>query len=498
MRNSPSPFRLFPIVAVAILVLSAGCGAPRHDAPEPEDPGSQSAIVPEPIPPGFDYPANRAQLQAEVDANNVAAMREHAWNLWAGLTSPSASTYDGHVLPIWETWLATEDVFQDPPVEGQSSNTLDAPARLITTPSQFAHIPDRTAGDTPEEDERIVAFNKFDPNMVDYLWAAHSAPKAPSEEFFYTSAKSLLALNQTWGDTAIIDRKVTDAPPPSIELKPVLMWVRQTGLTALPLWQGPNASTAPECQDVSIDELRHPHPGSPPTNCHPAPSTWTHCVLIDPLASTSSLTPATQEQFAAADRSQTPSCTDVSNAQYAGLNMLYSFVLDAQQAADFNKVQGGGGATAGDHAVFMAMHVNTKEIVNWTWQTFWWQGGGDPPQNYPGSRVGMTSNVTAPWSNYAMCTAYSQTTGPGDTGDMRVCFNPFLETSKGIPDGLRSNCTTCHGTARIPQAGSNFYPPSYSVPVSFGDPSYFAGTTKTDFSWAMPLNPKDKGTDSGE
>ena len=98
-----------------------------------------------------------------------------------------------------------------------------------------------------------------------------------------------------------------------------------------------------------------------------------------------------------------------------------------------------------------------------------------------------------------MCAVYSQTTKPNNQGDMEVCFNPFLETSKHIADGLRSNCMSCHGTATvgklepkphnklkyIPQ--SLKYPKSFSQPVDFGSLK-FSDFTKTDFSWAIPVN----------
>ncbi len=87
-----------------------------------------------------------------------------------------------------------------------------------------------------------------------------------------------------------------------------------------------------------------------------------------------------------------------------------------------------------------------------------------------------------------MCTAYAQTTQPDNKGDMNVCFNPYLETSSGIPDGLRSNCVTCHGTATVGTPKTGGYPATYDQPVDFGDPIYFGGATKTDFSWAVPSN----------
>jgi hypothetical protein len=141
---------------------------------------------------------------------------------------------------------------------------------------------------------------------------------------------------------------------------------------------------------------------------------------------------------------------------------------------------------AGDYAVLVAMHVNTKEIPFWTWQTFWWQPGADTPNGFPGSKAGQPATLGAPWSNYAGCANYAQTTTPGGSV-MQVCFNAYLETSPGIPAGLTSNCMSCHGTARIATSATP-YPASYSAPISFfEDATYFNPTsTHTDFSWAIP------------
>ena len=113
---------------------------------------------------------------------------------------------------------------------------------------------------------------------------------------------------------------------------------------------------------------------------------------------------------------------------YGPLSLLYHFRLTPQDARNFV------GAAAGDYAVLVAMHVNTREIANWTWQTFWWQPGADTPNSFPGSKAGQPSGLPGPSNNYAMCTAYSQTMRPGNA-TMRVCFNPYIEIDDGIPAG---------------------------------------------------------------
>jgi hypothetical protein len=242
----------------------------------------------------------------------------------------------------------------------------------------------------------------------------------------------------------------------------------------MPLWQGPANST---------------------NQNNPTPDKWNTCVLLDPAATGGpNVAPvqATAAQIAQKVSAPSYGCTTY---LYAPLATIYSFKMDAAEAAAWNSVQGNGGnASAGDYGVLAAMHVNSKEIINWTWETFWWQPGGDPPNNFPGSKSGMTANVKGPWRNYASCSAYNQTQGK-TSSQMVVCFNPFLETSTGIPDGIQSNCMSCHGTATA--AGSNNtisplpYPSNYANPISFGeggkpiDPR-FAGFTRTDFSWAIP------------
>jgi hypothetical protein len=82
--------------------------------------------------------------------------------------------------------------------------------------------------------------------------------------------------------------------------------------------------------------------------------------------------------------------------------------------------------------------------------------------------------------------------GKGST-EMAMCFNPYLETSTGIPDGQSSNCMTCHGvaTAGVIQDGSRTslsYPASYGKPIDFYTDPQFDTFTRTDFSWAIHDN----------
>jgi hypothetical protein len=419
---------------------------------------AQNVVVPQPIPAGFNFPTDAATINGWVNNADTASMRKHAWSLWAGMTTPSSQ--QGVTLPVWETWFGTEDLF--PPAQSLVAATpqaLLAPRprtlRAFVSPSQFRHVRTLAAVPVPEN---IVSFNKFDPEAATFIVTPQPGPGGGT--FNYNTAAGLNALNSAWPDgTSGQNRAIKEFPVRGIETKPVFSLVRASGLTAAPLWQGPGDSTNAR---------------------NPTPATWKTCVLIDPNGS-GGVRPATAAEIAAKVEVGRTACTTF---LFGPLSLLYSFKLNAAEAAAFTTAQGVQ-ANAGDFAVLVAMHVNTKEIPFWTWQTFYWQPGTDTPNGFPGSRTDQPSSLAAPWNNYAMCANYNQTVKPGSS-TMNVCFNPYLETSPGIPAGITSNCMSCHGTALVgPNAG---YPTAYRAPIDFfGDQTIFdTQSTHTDFSWAIP------------
>ncbi|WP_395788564.1 hypothetical protein [Aquimonas sp.] len=495
--------RLLALLPAALML--AACTAetpppPAAPAPTPAPapptapPPPPAGIVAKDIPPGFGYPGDRAEFQSWADDWQIGNIQTAAWNLWAGMTSDSGQQWNGSSLPIWETWCGDAEVFSS-----TGCGSLARPPRGFELASQIGHAALKAGAPVPS-DGQVVAFNKFNPAMASYLATAQAGPGG---SYRYTSMQDLANLNAAWpAGTAVGDRKVVDAPytPDSngvpgsaaMETKPVIFVVKAQGLTPIPLWMGPDFSTTP---------------------ANAVPDSWFNCVLVDPANTAGPDTvpvAATPEQIAQIVPGSTMACKTY---LYAPLSTIYSFEMDAAEAADWNTLVGSSGdggqklrAAAGDYGVLVGMHVNSKTIVNWTWETFWWQPGEDTPNNFPGSKQGMTANVQGPWRNYAMCTAWNQTQGNASS-DMVVCFNPFLETSSGIPAGQSSNCVSCHGTATVgsPIAGSPpalptmNYPATYTAPIDFnsnactestppGSQTCFADFTKTDFSWAIPQN----------
>ena len=486
MNKSRTPFSLviYGGISIFFAVVLISCGGSSGGSSSVTS-NTSGLIIPEDIPPGFGYPGVQVALQSFADVYALEDMRTHSWNLWGGMTSPSSSSYGGSVLPIWDTWCGTQEVFVN-----QSCAILSALARGFEAPTQHTHLINQGVA-TPTANTQVVSFNKYNPAMANYLMQPQ---KLNGINYNATDGNSLVALNASWPiNTPIANRSIVQAPytptngslqgSAAIETKPVMLLIKAQGLTAMPLWRGPSDSWNPS---------------------NPTPETWKTCILLDPSNQGASSTvpvpynPSVHSGIINRQntdnglRGQTAGCSS-SNYLYAPIGIIYTFMLSADSAVAFNNAQGGN-AVAGDYAAVVAMHVSTKEISNWTWQTFWWQPGADTPDGFPGSKLSMTDKVKGPWRNFAMCNAWSQTKGIG-SNQMNVCFDPYLETSPGIPVGITSNCVSCHGLATVGVAQANpvfpmsslSYPMSYTTPIDFNG-AQFGAYTKLDFAWSIQNN----------
>jgi hypothetical protein len=427
---------------------------------------SAQNITPEPIAlPASEFPKPSADLEALIARNDTVALRQHAWTLWSGLTADSSQSFNGRVLPIWETWLSETEAFASPgPLAIAAAAARPRILLPLAPPRQFQHAAPRSArpgaaAATPSQ--RLLAFVKMSPDSVSFLATPHETPAQSGQSYSYISESDFAQLNTAFDQshTAVKDRKIIDFPAPATDLKMVFMTVKPTGLTAVPLWNGAADSVDPS---------------------QPTPDTWKTCVAVDP----------TNSQTGTASINCNGSRIQ---AEIVPLKAFYSVRIDAAEAATINslsKLAGAAAVQAGDFHVLVTMHVTTKEITNWTWATFWWQNGKNPPNSFPGSIADMpdASKVKGPWRNYAMCISNSMVVPETDPkGKPVVCFNPYLETNQ--EDGLNSNCMSCHAMARMPIAATtpNVYPSTY-LPngfVDLADPSIFGGETKTDFVWAI-------------
>ena len=169
------------------------------------------------------------------------------------------------------------------------------------------------------------------------------------------------------------------------------------------------------------------------------------------------------------------------------LSDFYNFKLTKDEADVMNQ-QLGTNVKAGDYAILVAMHVSTREIDNWTWQTFWWSLGKSalPPS--------AKNRVLPPFDHYEVAVGYSFMTDGNKPNSLTLtCYNPYLEAGFGNDVfepkkgqlGIESNCMSCHRAAAWPADDNTHYVANGIVDPA--DPLYFAGRTKTDFLWGIPF-----------
>ncbi len=430
-------------------------------------------------------PAPEYTLLASVLDGDQAAVRRHAWDLWAGLTAPSESIVDGQRLPVFATWYSIPEVYNPRGRAGVERRTFRHPFKVATQSA----IANGARGGAPAG---LMSFVKLNRGAADFVW---------DNRYHLTPTYTALAAKFDRDGTATVERSVKPFPPNAAALKLVYWLVKnpaspqaERGLTALPIWD-PN----------------YPPPagGVPPMH-----TTWRNAVAVDP-----------------ADRHPEGTLQQVNvNGTKAQPNLVWAPVVSmrrfyahrlasAEDVADarvyMNEMSSAAGEQerlvtnagqtpeVGDFIVLLAMHVTTKEIDDWTFQTFWWM----PSPHVAPFGADRPATVRPPFDNYQMCTAYSTVSPQGPGGALPVCFNPYLETDLGPtkpytmdgktypPDpmaGTRTNCQNCHRRAAYPAfdakapASADFghvYNDGYRSP----DDPYFAKLIKTDFMWSLAL-----------
>ncbi|MGH8606165.1 MAG: hypothetical protein ACREX9_01700, partial [Gammaproteobacteria bacterium] len=211
-----------------------------------------------------------------------------------------------------------------------------------------------------------------------------------------------------------------------------------------------------------------------------------------------------------------------------GLGNFIHFKLSPQEAAEW-KTEGInvniGGTTyqpqAGEAVILVAMHVGTREMTEWTWQTFWWQPNPDKPPtpSSPAVAAARPKQLRGAARHYAQCTAYQMVTPnqpiTGGTGTQpHLCYSPYLEapftnvvtpthsspdlldsqpwtyqgTTYNLSVGVQTNCMSCHIQAAYPQ---NNNAPGYTADryIDLNSPA-FNNFLKMDFSWSIVQNVK--------
>ncbi len=388
------------------------------------------------IPDGFGFPADKAALERERGAGNMAALRQHGWMLFAGMNE---ATPEG--VPVWTTWYRVDEAFARAGSAPSGSRDL---TMQFTKPNQV-----KDAGPSPDAPrDSALSFVLFNWENFNHIRAKKLFTK-----------KDLDRVNRSYRAATPWDKRIIPAfPERAVSLKTLWWPTAGDGKTALPVWD--NEPTQP------LDD-NNPF------------RTWKRVVAVD----------GTRENVPDTETADiTFYDTAFPSSRVVGLNRFYKLRVDEAMLATIDAIKDDGvrilvkavlgrELKIGDYVLFLGFHVTTKEIDDWTWQTFWWHDKPDDGK-YAEGRPDAVKGV---WRNYLMAVAGDEVNPKEPDGSPPIAFNPWLEGA--FRAGTQSNCMNCHHRASHPRV--SFLPVRRGAPEVANDPAFKRGRLQTDFLWSI-------------
>lgn len=415
---------------------------------------------------GFKFPEDSGKIYTWLENQDTTSIVKHAWGIWAGLTEPTKEKYNGQDLLTFETWNGVQELMI---LTAQGKTTKDDLVKISRTnlnvPKQFIH-------------GQIFGGQRIDSNFV----VLETVSYDPSASYFATSNK--LFKQSELKKFLVKDGvgSIPEFPNTSITSKPTYYVgvPDKNGLIRVPVWVKPNPDTA-----FRYDK-------------------WTTFVYVDinnKQEPNKKLTPVTKSN---------PTDEEI-NAATCNVNDFINYKIDRVGADYLNMHQDAGTPATrqfieGDYILLVAMHVTTKEIKNWTWQTYFWcPDPSNPPSPSSKFEAGLRpKELKGAASHYAVSVAWTfvwpnqPITGGTDKGGRPViAFNPYLEGGFGpgvfsLPNkfnpnfvyGMQTNCMSCHALSTM--TGKNGYTTDQYIDME--DTSLFKNDVKLDFTWSIQGN----------
>jgi len=449
--------------------------------------------LPDPSIPGFKFPEDSATIDAWVQQRAERKINLHGWGIWTALTAPTNETYGPDKLRVFETWHSKAEV--DSIMKAKAANKLtmavEAVAttrrplvRHLETPVQFAHRRD------PQQ-RRLLAHSMMQASAGDT--ASGNQPVFEDVSYNPTAAQTIITrqLFMPGALDAMLAAKRTaipDFPKDAIAIKPVYEVIPGPNnpkgggkLYKMKVWSQMPASQVKLPRAFGQNK-------------------WSSWVYVDP----------TNQGKGAGQVYQTGATSPRTRAE--GTYNLTDFVYHTLTAYEAGQL--GGGAQAGDYAILVAMHITSREIQRWTWQTVWWapDPAHAPAPSSPAVVAARPSQLAGAPAHYAMSIAYQMIdpvqpyTGGNNKGTPVYAFNPYLEAGFNnrfggptvAPAGLvrsplgmvsdsvgtQTNCMTCHAQANYAATDNNG--PGYQADtyIDMNGPQ-FKGRLKVDFLWSV-------------
>lgn len=439
-----------------------------------------STITPVPLPlvvKGFHFPEDSNTIYKWLAPYDSASVYNHAWGLWAGLTASSGEVYQGDSLLVYQTWLGIGEI-QQLIINGQTnekSGNTKTGLTPLTLPHQFTHTTFFT-----KALKKGVIDTSAGTNFGTNFWVAVSYNPAAANHVITNSLLKQSVLDSYLKKDAV--GSIPSFPPGAITIKPVY-YVGHKGdsLIRIPVWPGP-----------------------PPSPQAFGPGDWDAYVYAD----VHNRQPKGKHIIPV--RGSNPSPAEMAAAT-CNLNDFINFRIDQAMATylnDQDSLVQGDVAAAGDIALLVAMHTTSKEISNWTWQTFYW--APDPSNPFApssglaaGLRPSVLSNAA---SHYAVSTAYAEVlpnqpiTGGTNKGVTAMLgYNPYLEAGfdpsvfAAFPNkmnpafqyGIQTNCMSCHALATpqsLDKSGNDIYGTDQYIDMN---DTFYKNKVQLDFAWSI-------------
>lgn len=455
-----NPILLFLIFIFACTLLSSCTEQPAEVSQQPQ-------VNPVPFPdigiPDFEFPTDSTTINQWIDEQNDEEIHKHGWGIWVGLTTPTDQNTGGSNLLVYETWLTPAEIIDRIHNSPQARSSSGRPQ--LRVPNQLVHAANFSGNPV---DSTVFEAVSYSPSASDYA--------LENEIFLYTTLAA-------YANEGL--EEIPSFPNDAITIKPVFKVITEQtlndeGLFTMSAWNGPIDSVA----------------AYPETD-------WGTCIHID-LSNNSN-----------GNRGIDHTCDNPTPENTYNLNDFIYHTINEEDVSYYNQ-QYNLNAQAGDYVILVAMHVTSREITRWTWQTFWWTPDPTaPPAPSSADIAGLrpVEYLHGAANHYAMASAFNMVSPPqpyynGESvGDTVIAFNPYLEAGFG-PDvftgsnsyvikngeriatnaGIRTNCMSCHAFAsyNIDEKKSTT-PYSGDAYVSLSD-SLFEGSLRLDFAWSVANN----------
>jgi hypothetical protein len=436
----------------------------------------------------FTFPKSETQINAWIYGNDLSNIYKHAWGIWDGLTSPVGNV-DGVPVRAFETWNTPTNILSQIGNLAKSSSMQSSSQSLHPAKLKLELKPPKRFNKRRFKSKKKVN-TKGDGDTSIAVSVAFNPPGARHLIINKLLLESTLKRYLKEGYT-----EIPNYPLNTIVVKPVYKIITSknapNGIYTFPGW-----------------------PGTPSPAKTFSEKDWGSCVYVD------------IKKSGPGGNSIDKGCKKQSRANTFHLNNFIHQKInkeDAQYLTDQLGLNELGKVEAGDYAILVGMHVTTREIKRWTWQTFWWSANPDNPYLPSSNDIASYRPKTmgkAP-RHYAMSVAYQMVSpaqpiiGGENSGSPVIGYNPHLEAGfdpatfqiiRAINGangpiiheyGVQTNCMSCHNLAMynpktnyvVDQGANTEKPYGTDFYMSITD-EVFNNSLKLDFSWAILGNLK--------